>query len=108
MRCVGVGQEVGQKVGPDGVAIWLPGERFLQRVAAPTVKREFVLTPSADDTLFEAVRVLSRATRTNLSNSHFLRVLRKVVADAMPQSKQAASELGKLRTMRQNLLAASW
>jgi hypothetical protein len=43
----------------------------------PIIKREFMLTPSADDTLFEAVRVLSRATHTNLSNSHFLRVLLK-------------------------------
>ncbi|HVS39490.1 MAG TPA: hypothetical protein VMS17_28285 [Gemmataceae bacterium] len=63
----------------------------------PIVKREFMLTPSADDTLFEAVRVLSRATRTNLSNSHFLRVLLKVVADAMPQIEQAASDLGELK-----------
>jgi hypothetical protein len=63
----------------------------------PIVKREFMLTPSADDTLFEAVRVLSRATRTNLSNSHFLRVLLKVVADAMPQIQEAASDLGELK-----------
>ena len=56
-----------------------------------------MLTPSADDTLFEAVRTLSQATGTSLSNSHFLRVLLKVVADAMPQIEEAASELGELK-----------
>jgi hypothetical protein len=65
--------------------------------ATPIVKREFMLTPAADDTLFEAIRVLSRATCTNLSNSHFLRVLLKVVADAMPQIKEMASQLGELK-----------
>ena len=64
---------------------------------APIVKREFMLTSAADDTLFEGVRVLSKATGTNLSNSHFLRVLLKVIAEAMPQIEQAASELGELK-----------
>jgi hypothetical protein len=63
----------------------------------PTIKREFVLTPAADDTLYEAVRALSRATGTNLSNSHFLRVMLKVVAEAMPQIKEEASRLGELK-----------
>lgn len=65
--------------------------------ATPIVKREFMLTPSADDTLFHAVRALSGATGTNLSNSHFLRVLLKVVAHAMPQIEQAAARLGELK-----------
>jgi hypothetical protein len=63
----------------------------------PIIKREFMLTPAADDTLFQAVRVLSRATGTNLSNSHFLRVMLKVVAEAMPQIEKEASRLGKLK-----------
>lgn len=63
----------------------------------PIIKREFMLTPSADETLFQAVRMLSRATKTNLSNSHFLHVLLKVVADAMPQIEAEASRLGKLK-----------
>jgi hypothetical protein len=66
-------------------------------LATPIVKREFMLTPEADDTLFQAVRVLSRATGTNLSNSHFLRVMLKVVAEAMPQIEEEASRLGKLK-----------
>lgn len=63
----------------------------------PVIKREFMLTPAADDTLFQAVRTLSRATGTNLSNSHFLRVLLKVVADAMPRIEAEAARLGKLK-----------
>jgi hypothetical protein len=63
----------------------------------PIIKREFMLTPSADDTLFNAVRTLSRATGTNVSNSHFLRVLLKVVADAMQQIEKEATQLGKLK-----------
>jgi hypothetical protein len=63
----------------------------------PTIKREFVLTPAADDTLYEEVTTLSRATGTNLSNSHFLRVMPKVVAEAMPQIKEEASRLGELK-----------
>ncbi|MBX6313676.1 MAG: hypothetical protein IRY99_12270 [Isosphaeraceae bacterium] len=63
----------------------------------PSIKREFMLTPSADDTLFRAVRILSRATGTNLSNSHFLRVMLKVIAEAIPQIEKEASLLGKLK-----------
>lgn len=63
----------------------------------PIIKREFMLTPGADDTLYQAVRTLSRATGTNLSNSHFLRVLLKVVAEAMPQIEKEAARLGKLK-----------
>lgn len=63
----------------------------------PIIKREFMLTPGADDTLYQAVRTLSRATGTNLSNSHFLRVMLKVVADAMPQIEEEALRLGKLK-----------
>lgn len=65
--------------------------------ATPIIKREFMLTPGADDILHLAVRTLSRATGTNLSNSHFLRALLKVVADAMPRIEEEATRLGKLK-----------
>lgn len=60
---------------------------------APTIKREFMLTRVADDSLYEAVRALSRATGTSLSNSHFLRVILKVVANAIPEIEREASRL---------------
>jgi hypothetical protein len=63
----------------------------------PSIKREFMLTPLADDSLHDAVRVLSRATGTSLSNSHFLRVVLKVVEHAMPEIEREASRLGKLK-----------
>jgi hypothetical protein len=63
----------------------------------PSIKREFMLTRLADEGLDEAIRVLSRATGTTLSNSHFLRAMLKVVANAMPEIEREASALGKLK-----------
>jgi hypothetical protein len=56
-----------------------------------------MLTPFADDQLHDAVRLLSRATGTTLSNSHFLRVILKVVANAMPEIEREAKQLGELK-----------
>jgi hypothetical protein len=56
-----------------------------------------MLTPFADESLHDAVRVLSRATGTSLSNSHFLRVVLKVVRHAMSQIEREALQLGKLK-----------
>jgi hypothetical protein len=63
----------------------------------PNIKREFILTQSADETLQDAVRLFSRATGTQLSNSHFLRVLIKGLAHAMPELEREASQIGKLK-----------
>jgi hypothetical protein len=59
----------------------------------PNIKREFMLTRMADESLFEAIRALSRATGTSLSNSHFFRVMLKVVANAIPEIEREASRL---------------
>lgn len=56
-----------------------------------------MLTRLADEGLDEAIRLLSRATGTTLSNSHFLRAMLKVVANAMPEIEREASKLGKLK-----------
>jgi hypothetical protein len=64
---------------------------------APSIKREFMLTPLADDSLHDAIRALSRATGTSLSNSHFLRVVLKVISNAIPEIEREASKLGKLK-----------
>lgn len=63
----------------------------------PNIKREFILTRAADDTLQDAVRLLSRATGANLTNSHFLRVVLKTVQLAMPELEREAAKLGKLK-----------
>jgi hypothetical protein len=65
-------------------------------VGSPTIKREFMLTETADETLEQAVRLLAKATGTRLSNSHFLRVLLKCVAQAMPELEKKALNIGKL------------
>jgi hypothetical protein len=59
----------------------------------PNIKREFMLTRLADENLFEAIRVLSRTTGTTLSNSHFLRAVLKVIANAIPEIEREASRL---------------
>ena len=64
---------------------------------SPAIKRELILTPSADDILSQLVRVLSRATRTNITNSHFLRALLKALAQALPEIEHQASLLGILK-----------
>lgn len=66
-------------------------------VDVPTIAREFYVTQAADDTLQDVIRLLSRATGTNISNSHFLRVLLKAVAHAMPEIKKEAYKVGKLK-----------
>lgn len=63
----------------------------------PNIKREFILTRAADDTLQDAVRLLSRATGANLTNSHFLRAVLKTVQLAMSELEHEAAKLGKLK-----------
>jgi hypothetical protein len=63
----------------------------------PTIKREFILTPQADETLKHLVDVFSRATGTQVTNSHLLRAALKALAEAMPAIERGASELGRLK-----------
>jgi hypothetical protein len=63
----------------------------------PTIRRQFILTPSADVTLKHVVAVYSKATGSELTNSHFLRVMLKALEHAMPQLEQEAEHMGKLK-----------
>jgi hypothetical protein len=63
----------------------------------PDIKREFILTESADETLDQTVRLFSRATGANVSNSHFLRALLQVVSQAMPEIERQVVHLPKLK-----------
>jgi hypothetical protein len=76
-----------------------PGEtaRPVEDPETPNIMRQFILTQSADDTLHEAIRLLSRATGTSPTNSHFLRALLKIVANAIPEIEREAEEIGKLK-----------
>ena len=66
-------------------------------LGVPTINREFMLTPAADECLYNAIRAISKATGTTLTNSHFLRILLKVIESAMPEIEREASKLGKLK-----------
>ena len=63
----------------------------------PDIKREFVLTQTADDSLGHLTTLYSKATGTNVSNSHFLRAVLKALITAMPEIEKEAWGIGKLR-----------
>lgn len=61
------------------------------------LKREFVLTPTADDTLNQLLTVFGRGTVSKLTNSHVLRAVLHAVRHAMPELEKQAARLGPLR-----------
>jgi hypothetical protein len=63
----------------------------------PDIKREFILTQSTDDALGHLTSLYSKATGTNVTNSHFLRALLKALMHAMPEVERQAWQIGKLR-----------
>src|SRR5262245_43261787 len=63
----------------------------------PNIKREFILTQSADETLTHMTSLLSKATGTDVSNSHFLRALLKVLEEARPEIERQARAVGTLK-----------
>jgi hypothetical protein len=66
----------------------------------PTVRRQFILTPSTDFTLKHVVALYSKATGSELTNSHFLRAMLKAIEHAMPQLEKEAEHMGKLKRPR--------
>jgi hypothetical protein len=67
-----------------------------QNADMPDIKREVQISPMLDDALREAVRLLSRATGSNPSNSHLIRALLMAVAHAMPEIQQESQKIGRL------------
>jgi hypothetical protein len=63
----------------------------------PTIRRQFILTPSTDLTLKHIVALYSKATGSELTNSHVLRALLKAIEHAMPQLEHEAEQMGKLK-----------
>jgi hypothetical protein len=63
----------------------------------PTIRRQFILTPSADLTLKHLVALYSKATGSELTNSHVLRALLKAIEHAMPQLEHEAEQMGNLK-----------
>ena len=63
----------------------------------PCIKREFILTPQADNTLRDLVDAFSRATGTQVTNSHLFRSLLRAVALSMPHIESEAQALGRIK-----------
>jgi hypothetical protein len=72
-------------------------EAWVEPEAAPPIKREFVFSPAADETLRQVVSVYQRSVGGSVTHSHLLRALFQVVAHAMPEIERHAGELGPLR-----------
>ena len=66
----------------------------------PTIRRQFILTPSADLTLKHMVSLYSKATGSELTNSHVLRALLKAIEHAMPQLEHEAEQMDKLKRQK--------
>jgi hypothetical protein len=63
----------------------------------PDIKREFILTQTADDALGHLTSLYSKATGTHVTNSHFLRAVLTALSHAMPEVERQAWQIGKLR-----------
>jgi hypothetical protein len=74
-----------------------PAERLSEAGEPANIKREFVLTPSADETLRTLVSVFERATGTTITNSHLLRTLLRAAAEALPEIEKEAARLGRMK-----------
>ena len=61
------------------------------------VKREFVLTPTADETLTRLVQVYREATGTRLSSSHVIRAILRGIAVGLPAIKGEVTRHGPLK-----------
>lgn len=61
------------------------------------VKREFVLTPSGEESLRRLQAIYERATGAKLTGSHMLRALLRVVDAALPDIEREAARLGPLK-----------
>jgi hypothetical protein len=61
------------------------------------LKREFVLTSAAEETLNRLVALYGRATGAKLANSHVLRAVLHALEHALPELEKQASHLGPLR-----------
>jgi hypothetical protein len=64
------------------------------------ITRQFILTESTDEILRQLVQLYSRATRSQLTNSHILRAMLKGIAHAMPELEREAVRLGRLKRPR--------
>lgn len=66
-------------------------------VETPHIRRQFILTNSADFTLKQLIGIYERATGSGLTNSHMLRAILKALENAMPQIEESAEQLGRLK-----------
>jgi hypothetical protein len=76
----------------------VPGREPLPATGEPAnLKRELVLTRSADEAFTRLVDLYRRSTGTRLTGSHVARAMLSAVAHAMPYVEREARRLGAMR-----------
>lgn len=63
----------------------------------PSIKRELVLTPAADETFSRLVELYRRTTGTRLTSSHVARSVMKGIAHCMDQLEREAKRFGPMK-----------
>jgi hypothetical protein len=63
----------------------------------PTIHRQVVLTPTSNLAFDDVIRLISQATGSRISMSHFFRAVLKVISHARPELEKALQELGKVK-----------
>lgn len=67
-------------------------------VADPAnIHRQFLFTPSTDETLKDLIRAFSRATGIDLKGSEMLRALMIALKHAAPELEREAARIGRLK-----------
>lgn len=61
------------------------------------IKREFVLSPSTDETFTRLVDLYKRATGTRLSSSHVARAMLRGIGQCMRPLEREAEQIGRLK-----------
>jgi hypothetical protein len=81
-------------------SIEVPDEQQAQAAGPgenPTIKREFVLTASTDQTFSQVVDLYRRSTGTKLSSSHVARAILRGIDHCMDSLEREARHIGALK-----------
>jgi hypothetical protein len=88
---------VPQAQATESVTVTFPAPATAPSGEPANLKREFVFSPSTDQTFTRLVDLYRRSTGTRLSSSHVLRAVLKGVAHSMDSLEREARRIGPLK-----------
>ncbi len=89
--------ETPQAQAPKTVTVNFPAPTTAPSGEPANLKREFVFSPSTDQTFTRLVDLYRRSTSTRLSSSHVLRAILKGIAHSMDSLDREARRIGPLK-----------